>query len=76
MVGVQCVPLYTVVRALGRTHVDFLSLDVEHAEMGILDTIPWEALSFTVSLYIIVTYTLCYVLLPNGANLHRFPASY
>uniref|UniRef100_A0A0P4WI08 Methyltransferase FkbM domain-containing protein n=1 Tax=Scylla olivacea TaxID=85551 RepID=A0A0P4WI08_SCYOL len=45
---VQCVPLYTVIRALGRTHIDFLSLDVEHAEMGILDTVPWGEISFTV----------------------------
>ncbi|KAK3855475.1 hypothetical protein Pcinc_038128 [Petrolisthes cinctipes] len=49
MVGVQCVPLYTVMKALGRTHIDFLSLDVEHAEMGILDTIPWDTISFRVS---------------------------
>lgn len=63
VVGVQCVPLYTVVRALGRTHVDFLSLDVEHAEMGILDTIPWGTLSFTVSLCFIL-YTPFYVLFP------------
>ncbi|XP_050692819.1 uncharacterized protein LOC126983774 [Eriocheir sinensis] len=45
---VQCVPLYTIVRALGRRHIDFLSLDVEHAEMGILDTIPWGDVSFSV----------------------------
>ncbi|CAL4149595.1 unnamed protein product [Meganyctiphanes norvegica] len=48
LVSVQCVPIYTVVQALGLSHIDFLSLDVEHAEMGILDTIPWDKLSFTV----------------------------
>ncbi|XP_042232837.1 uncharacterized protein LOC121873353 [Homarus americanus] len=45
---VQCVPLYTVVRSLGLSHLDFLSLDVERAEMGILNTIPWDKLSFKV----------------------------
>ncbi|XP_071537274.1 protein Star-like isoform X2 [Panulirus ornatus] len=44
---VQCVPLYSVLTAMELSHVDFLSLDVEHAEMGILDTIPWDKLSFT-----------------------------
>ncbi|KAK4290414.1 hypothetical protein Pmani_036675 [Petrolisthes manimaculis] len=48
VMGVQCVPLYTIMKALGRTHIDFLSLDVEHAEMGILDTIPWDTISFRV----------------------------
>ncbi|XP_037783946.1 protein Star-like [Penaeus monodon] len=45
---VQCIPLYTIVRAMGITHIDFLSLDVEGAELGILDTVPWDKLSFTV----------------------------
>ncbi|XP_068207724.1 protein Star-like [Palaemon carinicauda] len=48
MLEVQCVPVYTVIKALGRTHIDFFSLDVERAEMGILDTIPWDKLSFSV----------------------------
>ncbi|XP_066951698.1 uncharacterized protein [Macrobrachium rosenbergii] len=48
MMEVQCVPVYTVIKALGRTHIDFFSLDVERAEMGILDTIPWDKLSFSV----------------------------
>ncbi|XP_047470507.1 uncharacterized protein LOC125026250 [Penaeus chinensis] len=45
---VQCIPLYTIVRAMGITHIDFLSLDVEGAELGILDTVPWDKLSFKV----------------------------
>lgn len=47
-IEVQCVPIYTVLRSMGRSHVDFFSLDVERAEMGILDTIPWDKLSFTI----------------------------
>ena len=37
---VQCIPLYTVMLALGRTTVDFFSLDVEGNELDILRTLP------------------------------------
>ncbi|XP_069980059.1 uncharacterized protein [Penaeus vannamei] len=45
---VQCIPLYTIARAMGITHIDFMSLDVEGAELGILETVPWDRLSFTI----------------------------
>ncbi|XP_042862707.1 uncharacterized protein LOC122247478 [Penaeus japonicus] len=47
-IEVQCIPLYTIVKAMGIKHIDFLSLDVEGAELGILDTVPWDKLSFSV----------------------------
>ncbi|XP_032788643.2 uncharacterized protein LOC116925994 isoform X2 [Daphnia magna] len=37
----QCFPLYSLLIAVGRTRVDYFSLDVEGAEYKILKTIPW-----------------------------------
>ncbi|KAL7645135.1 UNVERIFIED_CONTAM: hypothetical protein RMT77_003513 [Armadillidium vulgare] len=45
---VQCIPLYTILKALKMSHVDFFSLDVERAEMGILESLPWEKVSFSI----------------------------
>jgi len=39
-IRVQCFPLYSVLLALGQTHVDMFSLDVEGPELEILQTIP------------------------------------
>ena len=36
MLKIQCFPLYSILKALGRTKIDFFSLDVEGAEYGIL----------------------------------------
>ncbi|KAA0203236.1 hypothetical protein HAZT_HAZT004354 [Hyalella azteca] len=44
---VQCLPLYSITRALNMNHINLFSLDVEGAEMDILKTIPWGALTFT-----------------------------
>jgi hypothetical protein len=41
----QCFPLYSLLLALGNPKVDYLSLDVEGAEINILRTIPWEKAS-------------------------------
>ncbi|XP_057372271.1 protein Star-like [Daphnia carinata] len=41
-VKVQCFPFYSVLLAVGRTDVDFFSLDVEGHELQILKTIPWH----------------------------------
>ena len=38
----QCLPLYSLMLAVGRTRVDFLSLDVEGAEVAVLGTVPWD----------------------------------
>ena len=38
----QCFPLYGMLLAVNRTHVDYLSLDVEGPELEILKTIPFD----------------------------------
>lgn len=38
---VQCIPLATLLLAINITHVDLVSLDVEGAEVGILQHFPW-----------------------------------
>lgn len=37
----QCFPLYSLLLAIGRTEIDYFSLDVEGFEYKILQTIPW-----------------------------------
>ena len=49
-INIQCFPLYSVLMALGRSHVDLLSLDVEGAELGILKTIPFSRVTIDVLL--------------------------
>lgn len=39
---VQCFPLYSILLALNQVTIDYLSLDVEGVERGVLDTIPWD----------------------------------
>ena len=45
VVDVPCLPIFTLLAALDFPTVDFFSLDVEGAELGILQTIPWEKVS-------------------------------
>lgn len=42
MVEVQCFPFYSILLAVGTTHVDFFSLDVEGHEIAVLKTIPFH----------------------------------
>ncbi|KAF2350498.1 Methyltransferase FkbM [Trinorchestia longiramus] len=63
---VQCLPLYSIVRALNINHIHFFSLDVEGAEMSILHTIPWKALKFTM---LAIEHT------KNATNLNSFMSS-
>ena len=42
VVDVRCLPLFTLLAALHFPTVDFFSLDVEGAELGIIETIPWD----------------------------------
>ena len=39
---VQCFPLFSLILAVGNPRVDFLSLDIEGAELAVLNTIPWD----------------------------------
>ena len=47
---VVCLPLYTILLAVGNPVVDFFSLDVEGVEIEILKTIPWDKVRINVSL--------------------------
>ena len=47
-VAVQCFPLHSIMEALGRSHITYLSLDVEGPELDILRTIPWDRLRIDV----------------------------
>ncbi|KAK2141270.1 hypothetical protein LSH36_1131g00010 [Paralvinella palmiformis] len=39
---IQCLPLYSILSAIGVSHVDYFSLDVEGAEIDVLKTIPFD----------------------------------
>ena len=41
-IPVQCFPLYSILLAVGRTKIDFFSLDVEGAEQTVLESIPMD----------------------------------
>ena len=45
---VECFSLYHIMQAMGIDHIDYFSLDVEGAEMDILQTIPWNKLQIDV----------------------------
>ncbi|XP_013415425.1 uncharacterized protein LOC106177249 [Lingula anatina] len=44
----RCFPIHSILAALGVTHVDYFSLDVEGAEVEILKTFPWEDITVDV----------------------------
>ena len=45
---VQCLPLYSLVMALGNVTINYLSLDIEGAELPVLQTLPWDSLDIEV----------------------------
>ncbi len=45
---VQCFTLYSILAAIGRTHIDYLALDVEGPELEILQTIPFHKVSIDI----------------------------
>ena len=47
-IRLQCVPLYSVLQALGNPRVDFFSLDIEGADLQVLKTIPFDLVDFSV----------------------------
>lgn len=53
---VQCFPFYSVLLAVGRTEIDFFSLDVEGHELKILETIPWHKVNIKV--YYVILFSL------------------
>jgi hypothetical protein len=46
-VDVQCFPFYSILLALGIRHIDVFSLDVEGAEVQILDTVPFDKVNIS-----------------------------
>jgi hypothetical protein len=48
LIKVQCFPLYSILLAVGRTTIDFLSLDIEGGELDVLATIPWHKVNIKV----------------------------
>ena len=47
-IPLQCIPLYTLIRAVGVNTVNYLSLDIEGAELSVLKTIPWDKVDIEV----------------------------
>jgi hypothetical protein len=48
LVILQCFPLYSILLAVGKTKVDYFSLDVEGSETQILKTVPWHRVDIKV----------------------------
>ena len=48
---VLCIPLFSILEAIGMTHIHLFSLDVEGAELDILRTIPFDKV--TIDLFVI-----------------------
>ncbi|XP_050711749.1 uncharacterized protein LOC126995893 [Eriocheir sinensis] len=42
IITVRALPLYAILKALDVPVIDYLSLDIEGAEMKVLDTLPWD----------------------------------
>ena len=38
----QCLPLYSLLLAMGNPTVHYFSLDIEGAELAVLRTVPWD----------------------------------
>ena len=55
VVDVQCLPLFTILAAMDLPIVDFFSLDVEGAELGILETIPWHQVHIVLTKIVLTT---------------------
>ena len=47
-IPVQCFPLFSILQAMGVSHVDYFSLDIEGAEVDILKTLPLDKISVDV----------------------------
>ena len=43
-----CLPLYSILLALGNPSVDYLSLDIEGAEIDVLQSISWSKIDIKV----------------------------
>lgn len=43
-----CVPLYTILLTIGNPTIDYFSLDIEGAEIGVLNSLPWDKIHIKV----------------------------
>ena len=69
VINVTCIPLYTILLAIGNPTVDFFSLDVEGAELERLKTIPWREVRIKASLH-------QSIYMPNRVNQKRLAEKY
>jgi len=44
----QCIPLYTIIKAAGNPRINLLVLDLEGADLDVLRTIPWQKVDIEV----------------------------
>lgn len=49
LIDVQCFPFYSILLAVGRTRVDYFSLDVEGAESRVVANVPWHLVDVKVN---------------------------
>ena len=54
LIRVVCLPLITILNAIGNPKIDYFSLDIEGAELAVLNTIPWEKVDIKVKNHEIV----------------------
>ena len=63
LIKVQCFPLYSILLAVGRTTIDFFSLDIEGGELDVLATIPWQEVNIKVGVFIfhhnLIHFSIC-----------------
>ena len=50
--SMQCLPLYSILLALGNPTVHHFSLDIEGAELPVLKTVPWEKVDIRFGLFL------------------------
>lgn len=46
--ALDCVPMSSIIRLAGANHINFFVLDVEGAELNVLNTINWDTVKFDV----------------------------
>ena len=54
LIRVLCLPLISILNAIGNPSIDYFSLDIEGAELAVLKTIPWEKVDIKVKNHDIV----------------------
>lgn len=47
-VKMQCIPLYSILLAIGNPTINYFSLDIEGAEFAVLKTLPWDKVDIQV----------------------------